>query len=223
MYPSDSAAEIAAPGDRRRTRGRKIRAILAGGLVLGIGAAVTLAVWTDNEFATGTFRAGTFNLEGSTTSSTTGYAEHPSAPGATLAFTTPLAGNMSPNSVVYAPFWVRLAANTTSAATLDLTTLATTEAGGTANAANLAYSVYAIGPTATCDSTATSGTLVGQATTLASNAAIAGATPALTIGSPVTSPGTAIQLCFIVSSGATLNPTTATTATWQLVATSTAS
>ena len=41
-----------------------IRAILAGGLVLGVGAAVTLAAWNDSEFVTGTFTAGTFNLRG---------------------------------------------------------------------------------------------------------------------------------------------------------------
>ena len=221
MHADDSAADGAATPDRRR-RGRRIRALLAGGLVLGVGAAVTLAAWSDSEFATGTFTAGTFNLQGSTTSATGTYTDHASAgSAATLAFTTPLAGNMSPNSTVYAPFWVRLAANTTTAATLDLTTLTTSETGGTANAANLSYSVYAIAPAATCDATATSGTLLGTATTLASNASVPGATVPLSIGTPVTNPGTSVQLCFIVSSGATLNQTTTTTATWQFVATST--
>ncbi|GAA2174296.1 hypothetical protein GCM10009846_19700 [Agrococcus versicolor] len=222
MHAHDTAAEPAVAPERGR-RGRKIRAILAGGLVLGIGAAVTLAVWSDSEFATGTFTAGTFNLQGSTTSATAGFTDHPtSATAAPLTFTTPLAGNLSPNSTVYAPFWVRLAANTTSPATLDLTTLATTEAGGTANAANLGYSVYAIAPAAACDATATTGTLLGTGTTLASNASVAGGTVPLTIGTPVTAAGTAVQLCFVVTSGATLNQTTTTTATWQFVATSTA-
>ncbi|XSS44541.1 SipW-dependent-type signal peptide-containing protein [Propionibacteriaceae bacterium Y1685] len=39
---------------------RKFRAALAGGLVLGIGAVVTLAAWTDDENAAGQFSAGTF-------------------------------------------------------------------------------------------------------------------------------------------------------------------
>jgi len=52
------------------TTRRKVRAVLAGGLVLGVGAAVTLAAWNDSEFATGTFTAGTFNLEGSTDGTT---------------------------------------------------------------------------------------------------------------------------------------------------------
>lgn len=34
-----------------KATGRKVRAILAGGLVLGVGAAVVLAAWNDSEFA----------------------------------------------------------------------------------------------------------------------------------------------------------------------------
>ncbi|MEJ7649283.1 MAG: SipW-dependent-type signal peptide-containing protein [Nakamurella sp.] len=47
---------------RRRDRRRKFRAVLAAGLVLGVGGAVTLAAWNDSEYATGTFTAGTFNM-----------------------------------------------------------------------------------------------------------------------------------------------------------------
>ena len=61
---------------KRRRRSRMIRAILAGGLVLGVGAAVTLAAWNDSEFVTGTFTAGTFNMQGSTTDGTT-FTDHP--------------------------------------------------------------------------------------------------------------------------------------------------
>ena len=49
-----------------RNRKGIIRAILAGGIVLGVGAAVTLAAWNASEFATGTFQAGTFTIEGAT-------------------------------------------------------------------------------------------------------------------------------------------------------------
>ncbi|GEC74299.1 SipW-dependent-type signal peptide-containing protein [Microbacterium maritypicum] len=87
---------------------RKVLAVLAGGLVLGVGTAVTLAAWNDSEFANGTFTAGAFNLQGSTDG--TAYADHDSAgSAATLAFTLPagLVGNMSPTSSVYAGFWVR--------------------------------------------------------------------------------------------------------------------
>ncbi|SDH27550.1 SipW-dependent-type signal peptide-containing protein [Agrococcus jejuensis] len=225
MHAHDSAAEVAAPTtiDRRRSRSRKIRAVLAGGLVLGIGAAITLAAWTDNEYATGTFTAGTFNMQGSTTSATAGFADHTSSGGAAaLNFTAPF-NNLSPGQVVYSPFWVRLAANTTSAATLDLVAVTSTDTAPGTNSANLSYTVYAIGATAACDSTVTTGTpvVMGTATTLASNANVAGATPNLPNGSPVTAAGTATQLCFVVTAGTGLTQGGATTAVWQFTATST--
>lgn len=49
----------------RARAGRKIAAVLAGGLVLGIGAAATMAAWTDSQAATATFTSGVFALESS--------------------------------------------------------------------------------------------------------------------------------------------------------------
>jgi predicted ribosomally synthesized peptide with SipW-like signal peptide len=40
------------------TKKRKVRALLAGGLVLGVGAAITLAAWTDNVFGNSDFATG---------------------------------------------------------------------------------------------------------------------------------------------------------------------
>lgn len=101
---------------------RKVLAVLAGGLVLGVGIGVTLAAWNDSEFATGTFTAGSFNLEGSTTSAGAGYDDHNVDLGQTaaaLVFELPaVASSMSPGDVVYAPFWVRLDSTTTNSATL---------------------------------------------------------------------------------------------------------
>lgn len=92
----------------------------------------------DSEFANGTFSAGVFNLQGSTTSATDGYADHPAADGAAaLSFTAPVS-NLSPGDVVYAPFWVRLAADTTSPATLDLVAIDSTDTTG-ANSSQLTY------------------------------------------------------------------------------------
>lgn len=102
---------------------RKILAVLAGGLVLGIGTAATLAAWNDSEFATGTFTAGAFNLQGSTTSATTGYSDHNTDTGGTaasLVFSLPAtASSTGPGVTVYAPFWVRLDSATTNNATLS--------------------------------------------------------------------------------------------------------
>lgn len=56
------------------TTSRKVRAIAAGGAVLGLGAVVTLAAWSDSEFAEGIFGTGTFGIEASTADGE--YGEH---------------------------------------------------------------------------------------------------------------------------------------------------
>lgn len=205
-----------------RTARRKVRAILAGGLVLGVGAAVTLAAWTDDEFATGIFTAGQFDLEGSTTSATAGFADHESADdAAALEFTVPLAGNLAPDDVVYAPFWVRLAAGTSTDATLDLAALSTA-AGTPDNTANLAWEVVALADGAACDAAGVAGgTSLGSGTTLASAPSVAGATVPLANGDPATDAGAAAALCFEVAAGPDLVQGGSATATWQLTATST--
>ncbi|UFU03020.1 SipW-dependent-type signal peptide-containing protein [Ruania suaedae] len=203
----------------RSTRSRKVRAVLAGGLVLGVGAAVTLAAWNDSEFASGLFTAGQFDLQGSTTGATEGYTDHESAGGAAeLTFTAPF-DNLAPEDVVYAPFWVRLAAETTSPATLDLVTLDSTDGTGT-NSENLSYEIYAIAVDATCDETATEGTLLGSGDTLTDDPAVAGETVPLTIGDPTTEPGEAVLLCTVVTAGEDLEQGGDTTAVWQYTATS---
>ena len=50
---------------QRRGYGRT-RAVLAGAVVLGIGASITLASWTDDEFASGSFTASKFVPENKT-------------------------------------------------------------------------------------------------------------------------------------------------------------
>lgn len=201
-----------------RTR-RKVLAVLAGGLVLGVGAAITLAAWNDSEFATGTFKAGTFNLQGSSDGTT--YTDHAtSGTAATLSFSLPagVVDHMTPGDTVYAPFWVRLAANTTSDASL---TAAGVTAGSLGNESKFAYTITAIGAAQTCDSSATG-------TTIASGANLSTLTPgtasALTKGSPTTSAGTAVQLCFAVtfdSAATAADQGKSGTATWEFRATST--
>lgn len=198
---------------------RKVLAVLAGGLVLGVGTAVTLAVWNDSEFANGTFTAGTFNLEGSTDG--TAYADHNSAgTAATLAFTLPagLVGNMSPTSSVYAGFWVRLAAGTTSGANL-VADGTTADAAATSNSDHLSYSIYQLAPGATCNAATATGTPIATGATLDVQT---GTTPIpLTVGGTPAVPGTAVQLCFKVTADAALEPSLVTNATWKFTATST--
>jgi len=88
--------------DRRRRR----KALLAGGLVLGLGAAVTFAAWSDGVFANGTFQTGSFNLIGSEMVPATAegeYADWAETPGAPLEFKMD-ALLMAPGQTVAAPF-----------------------------------------------------------------------------------------------------------------------
>ncbi|SDT10615.1 SipW-cognate class signal peptide [Brevibacterium siliguriense] len=86
---------------RRKARGRRVKAILAGGLVFGVGATATVAAWTDSEEASGSFEAGRFNIELSTDGQWTGTNE--------MTFN---AGAMYPGQKVYAPVSVRTTSNT---------------------------------------------------------------------------------------------------------------
>ncbi|BAS15053.1 hypothetical protein AHiyo8_33560 [Arthrobacter sp. Hiyo8] len=151
----------------------KMRALLAGGLVLGVGAAVVLAAWNDSEFATGTFTAGTFNLQGSTDGAS--YTDHAASPGATLPFTLNPT-NLAPGDTVYAPFAVRLAANTTTGSTVTVNT-----ATATGSVANLSYEL--VQPTSFGCSSSTTGTELVQAGT-ALNGALSGVTFTLSPAAP---------------------------------------
>lgn len=194
------------------TKRRKVLAILAGGLVLGVGTAVTLAAWNDSEFASSDFTAGSFNLEGAVDGAAGTYEEHESAGAAAAIDFTVDASNMAPEDTVYAPFWLRLDAATTSPATLNAT--AVTADGP--NAANLAYEVYTIDAAATCGADAIAG-----ADTVASGADLTAFTPgssvALTEGAGADA-GAPAQLCFVVTAGADLEQGEVASATWQFTA-----
>lgn len=206
----------AVASQRRRRRSRMVRAILAGGIVLGVGAAVTLAAWNDSEFATGTFTAGTFNLEGSTTSATTGFSDHNTAgSAATLTFTLNPT-SLTPNDVVAAPFVVRLAANTTNNA--DVVIAAPTSTG---TVTALTYEFVRVATFAGCTPSAvdTTGTSLISANTAMT--AVAGPnTFSLTKGSPVTAAGAAQVLCIKVTAGPALVQAQTGTVTWKFTATS---
>lgn len=193
------------------TRNRKgiVRAILAGGIVLGVGAAITLAAWNSSDFATGTFTAGTFAIEGSTDGTT--YNNHPAAPGAALSFTDPVS-DLSPNSVVYSSYWVELAANTTDNGTVTVSSGTTS---GTLT--GLTYSIVQTS-SATCDASTTGTGVVAANTALGT--VPPNATFNLTAGSPATSAGTPVHLCITVTAGSSLVQGTTGTATWDFTATS---
>ena len=211
---TEAPAAHAATPDRKRRRSRMIRAILAGGLVLGVGAAVTMPAWNDSEFVTGTFTAGTFNMQGSTTDGTT-FTDHPVGAPGTLTFTVaPLL--LSPGDTVYAPFAVRLAANTTNNANVVINAPTST----TGSVANLTYEVDRT-TAFTCNSGTVDSTGTALITTGTPVTGVAGPnTFQLNKGAPVTSAGATQFLCFKVTAGAGLTQGQTGTVTWQFTASS---
>lgn len=166
----------------------KVRAILAGGLVLGVGAAITLAAWTDNEWARGIFASGQFGIEGSTNGTT--WADHPtSGTPATLSFQVG-ADKLAPGSVVYAPFAVQLKTGSTNAANV-------TVAQDNASAIVGTTATYVYTTSATCN-----------ATTYAAGTNANGTSFSL---AAVTTP---TYLCFRVTAGPTLAPAATGSFTW---------
>jgi predicted ribosomally synthesized peptide with SipW-like signal peptide len=197
----------------KRSARRKVAAVLAGGLVLGVGTMATLASWNDSEFASATFTAGKFNLEGAVDASQATFSEHATSGAAGgLTFTAPV-GNLTPNDVVAAPYAVRLAANTTNNATLNLVAAANT----TGTVSNLTYEVIKT-LSAGC-TTASTGTVIVPAGTAVTS--VTGAsTVSLSMGSPTTLAGAPAYLCFKVTAGANLAQSQTGAVTWQFQAVS---
>lgn len=91
---------------------RKRKAILAGGVVLGLGAAVTLAAWSDDVFADGVFTSGQFNIQGNASTldalPTDGWEDYNTSDGAApLSFSTGF-NAMVPGTTVYSPISLRI-------------------------------------------------------------------------------------------------------------------
>lgn len=191
----------------------KVKAVLAGGLVLGLGAAMTLAAWTDQEFATGTFTAGHFNLVGSTDGTT--FSEHatddPGVPAA-LSFSTGF-DNLSKSSTVASAYVLHLDAATTVAGT----GLVTAAAGSGVALSHLSYGVIQVAAVGDCTPGATGTERVPTGTAFGSTT---GASPFTLAAGNGTLPGADVVLCIKVTSDGTLGQGTSATATWQFTATS---
>lgn len=193
------------------TRRRKVAAILAGGLVLGVGAAYTLAAWNDSEFATGTFGAGTFDLQGSSTDGAT-FTSDTAAPGKTLSFTLN-ADRLEPSGAVYSPFAIKLSAASNYQASIALSE-ATTDTTGTIST-HLTYSVYEVASwNATCSAAnppVTAALVSGRAATAAGSVAL----------TSLTAVDTPKFLCLVVTADSGLTQGSAGTITWEFVGTAT--
>ncbi|PQZ52450.1 MULTISPECIES: SipW-dependent-type signal peptide-containing protein [unclassified Microbacterium] len=196
--------------ERRRLRSRRLRAVLAGGLVFGIGVTATLAAWNDSEYGAASFTAGRFDIVGAIDGAT--FSSHATTgAAATLNFVlAPTA--MAPGNSTYALFSVKTA-NPSVAGTLQLTA---GTPGGTGLATYLTYGVRTIAGT-TCNST-----------TYAAGTAVVADGSALTAGGSATQVVTAngaaqVNYCFAVTLPLTA-PNAAQgltmTQTWQFLGTS---
>ncbi|WP_149361483.1 SipW-dependent-type signal peptide-containing protein [Lolliginicoccus suaedae] len=199
-------------------RKRKIRAILAGGVVLGVGATVTLAAWNDSVFVQGDFAVGDFNIQGDVHDGG-GFLEYDDelAPG--ILQLPLIAENLAPGDIVHAPVSLRVDPTRNSYdADVELR-------GGTWAASVLAdelrYTVYTDVPVASCQSgdLSAGAPLVGSEATPVTLDTGAGTVP----GSPAFTllrDSTVLDLCFAVTLPETVDmtsvpPNSTATVLWE--------
>jgi len=198
----------------KRSRLTRVRAILAGGLVLGIGAAATLAAWTTNENATGTFGASTFNTQSSSSAGV--WASNTTAPGVALVFN---ATGMSPTVSHFATLNVRTTAATNVAGNVTLTSA--TPAGALAPV--LEYRAVQVSAATACTATTfTTGTPVYVAGAVGTYIAVS-AVPAVPVQTSLAAAGGETRYCFDVrvqSTAASSYQGNTATVTWLFTATS---
>jgi predicted ribosomally synthesized peptide with SipW-like signal peptide len=208
----------------RKAAALRVRALLAGALVLGLGGSVTLASWTDSDFATGSFGTSVFHTESNVTKpydASGAWSANDVPPGAALVFN---AASMSPGTTVYAPFAIRTTADSVAGeVVLGAPSVASSGTGDAELGAALRYRVIL---SATCEASSFAGSpafVVGgdsaQPFTVGQTAGVVNPLQ----GATATLPGTPTQFCFEVTlpAGASnaLQGQTAT-ATWQFTATS---
>ncbi|MEV0941695.1 hypothetical protein AB0I90_15115 [Micromonospora wenchangensis] len=197
---------------------RKIRAVLAGALVLGFGTTSTLASWTDGEYGTGSFAASIFGTESQTASSS--WASHtPAANSAMLVFN---ATAMSPAVSYYAWIDIRTTSTTTTSGTVALSN-SSNDSGALLPV--LQYrAVRTAATNTTCAAAAFTGSpvwIVGPSYTSITSV------PTPAVSSPVTAPGGTtpqLRFCFetrIQSGASNTYQGTTGSVTWQFTTTST--
>ncbi|SDS26309.1 SipW-cognate class signal peptide [Brevibacterium siliguriense] len=136
-YPTTDQTMTADGTSAPRRRRRKLLAITSGGIVLGIGAAVTLAAWTDREAAKGDFASGSFALESSLDGAN--FTDTSGAGDALVLTFDDMAENLSPTDTASSVYAIRLDRSSTYSASVS----GAVEATGSA-ADNLSYSVQRV-------------------------------------------------------------------------------
>ena len=197
-------------------KSRRVRALLAGGLVLGVGIGVTLAVWNDEIFQKGTFDAGGFMLEGSINEGGA-WAEYGTPDEAAVIFNL---DNLQQQTDYYSEFWVRIKQGDKVVNPVELT-LPTVTAGTGGNEDYLNYEIYNVTSTGTC-SAGNLGTApkVWNGNIGAESITATPPLPDLT-GKGDVSASDPVKLCFVVKSTTELKPVLTASATWKLLGTET--
>lgn len=199
----------------------KIRALLASGLVLGIGATFTLAAWTDNEWVFGGAGPGNdtpgtkiYAMEQNTALNfpEAEWTDEPEANGGRLDFSIK-AANMLPGDTVYAAFQLRAKAGSeTLTATLAEAIQATNPAAGDSNSTALynalRYRAW-IGLNA-ADCTAAGDKTAGTVLVAANSVLSTTSTVPLTLqaGASAGAAGAPVNLCFAMTLPAGTTDTT---------------
>jgi predicted ribosomally synthesized peptide with SipW-like signal peptide len=217
----------------------RVRAVLAGALVLGVGATMTLATWTDSENATSSlFTASAFDLQSSASTATTQplptleWASHPTAPGITITFT---GAQMSPSVSKYSTLNFRTTPLSTVAGTLTLYSNSRVQGTGTnpiaGNFADLSAQLeYRIIRAATNTAVCNAGAFSDPGAAYIAGTQAGAYVPAATVPTPALNPqtvaaagATPLRYCFDVRLTAA-TPTTYQAATggltWEFRATS---
>lgn len=224
----DETTEVRRVRDRR-SRG-KVRAVLAGAGVLGVGAAVTLAAWTDTEWifggtdddtpiGTSVFEIEQNVFDGDDFTNRENWPEDATA--GRLNFTV-AAASLSPGAVVYAPMQLRAAEGSEG----GTVTLSGAEQGPGTDAAlfdALTYEARTDVPAASCTAAGLAGgtALAPAGSALGADGAatftVAGAPDEATAGAPV-------DVCFAITMPATATDSAlqglTVTPVWSFLATS---
>ena len=206
---------MTAPRPPRRRASIRVRAALAGGLVFGLAAGLTVASWTDAEFVGTTFTAGTIDLQVKA-----GTAAYTNAATISATVTDVFPGA---TGAAYLPVLVQ----TTTPSVAGTVTMTHSAFTGTGLTASLRYRVIRA---ATCNAAAFTAAaagdyVVGTSTLTAAPLVSAAMTPTV-IGTASANSGSTISLCFefslLAAANANLRSTTSTPAlVWGLSGSST--
>jgi predicted ribosomally synthesized peptide with SipW-like signal peptide len=189
----------------------RVRAALAGGLVLGLGAGLTVASWTNAEYVKGTFTASSFDLQ-------------TSSQGGAYTGATSLTGNVTglyPGSLAYIALKVKTAA-VSAAGTVSLSAAA----NSTGLAAVLRYRIVqtlaaCTASSFTVPSPSASWVTGGGTSAYQQVSAALAATPGLAVGANASSEvGYCIELGMPSTGVAQANAGTSGVPTWNIVGTS---